>query len=90
MRQGFDADTEADCTTCSTASRRVIQPVPVHYKGSGFYTTDYGRSKARESDSTDGADKKLDDSKGSKASSDKTSDTAATSPASPDQSGPAS
>jgi len=26
---------------------RVLHPVAVHFKGSGFYTTDYGRGKNR-------------------------------------------
>jgi putative FmdB family regulatory protein len=36
------------CEICGAAPVvRVLHPVAVHYKGSGFYTTDYGRkSKA--------------------------------------------
>ncbi len=36
------------CEVCGAAPlQRVLHPVAVHYKGSGFYTTDYGRkSKA--------------------------------------------
>jgi predicted nucleic acid-binding Zn ribbon protein len=33
---------------------RVLYPVAVHFKGSGFYTTDYGRSRKKEP-SKDGA-----------------------------------
>jgi putative FmdB family regulatory protein len=42
------------CEVCSEGPvERVLYPVAVHFKGSGFYTTDYGRGsrKARESDS---------------------------------------
>ena len=31
---------------------KVLHPVPVHFKGSGFYSTDYGR-KGRKRDSSD-------------------------------------
>ena len=36
------------CEICAAAPlQRVLHPVAVHYKGSGFYSTDYGRkSKA--------------------------------------------
>ncbi|MDP6548859.1 MAG: zinc ribbon domain-containing protein [Dehalococcoidia bacterium] len=33
------------CPECSGAGRRLFHAVPVIYKGSGFYTTDYGRPK---------------------------------------------
>jgi len=32
------------CEVCGAAPvERVLHPVAVHYKGSGFYTTDYGK-----------------------------------------------
>jgi putative FmdB family regulatory protein len=37
------------CTTCSATVQRVLHPVAVHFKGSGFYTTDYGRRGSGES-----------------------------------------
>ena len=33
------------CTTCSAPVQRVFHPVAVHFKGSGFYNTDYGTRK---------------------------------------------
>jgi putative FmdB family regulatory protein len=34
------------CEVCGAAPlQRVLHPVAVHYKGSGFYSTDYGRKK---------------------------------------------
>ena len=30
---------------CGAPVQRVLHPVAVHFKGSGFYTTDYGRGK---------------------------------------------
>jgi putative FmdB family regulatory protein len=33
------------CEVCEAPVQRVLHPVAVHFKGSGFYTTDYGRGK---------------------------------------------
>ena len=36
------------CEVCAASPlQRVLHPVAVHYKGSGFYSTDYGRSKKK-------------------------------------------
>ena len=34
------------CIKCAAPAQRVHRPVAVHFKGSGFYTTDYGKHKA--------------------------------------------
>ena len=33
----------------------MLYPVAVHFKGSGFYTTDYGRGSGKQARSKDGA-----------------------------------
>jgi putative FmdB family regulatory protein len=33
------------CTVCEAPVQRVFRPVAVHFKGSGFYNTDYGKKK---------------------------------------------
>ena len=33
------------CTVCGAPVQRVFHPVAVHFKGSGFYNTDYGKKK---------------------------------------------
>jgi putative FmdB family regulatory protein len=43
--QSFSEAGTGTCPECSGAGRRVFHAVPVIYKGSGFYTTDYGRTK---------------------------------------------
>jgi len=45
------------CEVCGEGPlERVLYPVAVHFKGSGFYTTDYGRgSRKKEAASQDGA-----------------------------------
>ena len=41
------------CETCEAPVQRVFHPIAVHFKGSGFYNTDYGTSKRkREMDSS--------------------------------------
>jgi len=48
------------CRTCEAPVQRVFHPIAVHFKGSGFYNTDYGTSKRkRELDASakEGADK---------------------------------
>jgi putative FmdB family regulatory protein len=34
-----------ECQECGASAERVLHPVAVHFKGSGFYNTDYGRKK---------------------------------------------
>lgn len=46
LRQSFHSDPEAECPSCAGDSRRKFHAVPVIYKGSGFYTTDYKNSSA--------------------------------------------
>ncbi len=43
------------CEVCgATPVERVLHPVAVHYKGSGFYTTDYGKGASKREASKDG------------------------------------
>ena len=45
VMQRMSDDPLTTCTTCEAPVQRVFHPVAVHFKGSGFYTTDYGRKK---------------------------------------------
>ena len=45
VMQRMTDDPVAACETCSAPVQRVFHPVAVHFKGSGFYTTDYGKRK---------------------------------------------
>jgi putative FmdB family regulatory protein len=41
---GMTEDGPTGCEICGQSPlQRVLHPVAVHYKGSGFYSTDYGR-----------------------------------------------
>ena len=74
------------CTTCGAPVQRVFHPIAVHFKGSGFYNTDYGTSKRkREMDASakSGADKHDAKSKDKKDSSGSGSDSSTSSDSSP-------
>jgi len=47
--QSMSEDPVSRCRECGAPVERVFHPVAVHFKGSGFYTTDYARSKAKAS-----------------------------------------
>jgi len=46
VRHGFDQTHEEPCAVCGAPVRRVFNPAPVLFKGSGFYVTDSRRSAA--------------------------------------------
>jgi len=51
------------CEVCGEGPVEVVlYPVAVHFKGSGFYTTDYGRGAKKKDASKDGAGEKSDKS----------------------------
>ncbi|HEY7257638.1 MAG TPA: FmdB family zinc ribbon protein [Gaiellales bacterium] len=68
--QKFADDPLTECEVCGAPATRVLHPVAIHFKGSGFYSTDYGRkSKA----ASDGKSESSSDSKSSEKTSDSTS-----------------
>jgi putative FmdB family regulatory protein len=44
--QSMSDDPVTSCEECGAPVERVFHPVAVHFKGSGFYTTDYAKKKA--------------------------------------------
>ena len=63
-------DPLTECTVCGAPVQRVFHPVAVHFKGSGFYNTDYGKKKAPAADSgSKSSDSKSSDSKSSDSKS---------------------
>ena len=46
VMQRMTDDPLASCSTCEAPVQRVFHPVAVHFKGSGFYNTDYGKKKS--------------------------------------------
>ncbi len=43
--QRMSDDSLTECQECGAPAVRVLHPVAVHFKGSGFYNTDYGKKK---------------------------------------------
>jgi putative FmdB family regulatory protein len=76
--QRMTDDPLTNCSTCEAPVQRVFHPVAVHFKGSGFYNTDYGKNKkgAAETGSksdSGGDSSKSSDSSGAASTSDSTS-----------------
>jgi putative FmdB family regulatory protein len=68
--QSMSDDPLTTCPTCGAEVQRVFHPVAVHFKGSGFYTTDYGKKKGAGAASSDSSSSDSKDS-GSKDSGSK-------------------
>ena len=56
VMQKMSEDPLTQCVECSAPVRKVLQPVGISFKGSGFYSTDYSKagpkSEPKESDAT--------------------------------------
>lgn len=80
LTQTFSEAGKGTCPDCAGDGRRIFHSVPVIYKGSGFYTTDYGRQKSSStpSNKTESAKESANtaDSKSEKTEPSKTSDAA--------------
>jgi putative FmdB family regulatory protein len=69
VMQRMTDDTLTVCDEHGTPVQRVFHPVAVHFKGSGFYNTDYGKKKsgaagsASEDSSSDSSSSKSDSAK---------------------------
>jgi putative FmdB family regulatory protein len=73
--QKMSDDPLTECQECGAPAARVLHPVAIHFKGSGFHNTDYGKKKAptngssseggssENSKSSDSSDSKPSDSK---------------------------
>jgi putative FmdB family regulatory protein len=78
VMQRITDDPVTSCETCGAPVQRVFHPVAVHFKGSGFYNTDYGTAKRKretEASAKEGADKQ--DAKQSEKKADKKDTTSA-------------
>ena len=51
VMQSMSDDPVKACEVCGEPVERVFHPVAVHFKGSGFYSTDYGRNRGGGGDS---------------------------------------
>ncbi len=80
VMQRISDDPVTECEVCGATVQRVFRPIAVHFKGSGFYNTDYGTRKrsremkeSKEGSKSDGAKESTaassSDSNGSKSDS---------------------
>jgi putative FmdB family regulatory protein len=60
VMQRMTDDPVASCTTCDAPVQRVFHPVAVHFKGKGFYNTDYGTRRRNREQERESADKPKD------------------------------
>jgi putative FmdB family regulatory protein len=80
--QSMSEDSLTECVECGAECERVLSAPAVHFKGSGFYTTDYARKGAKkaaadgggDSKSEKGTEKKADSKPAEKSSSTSSSD----------------
>jgi putative FmdB family regulatory protein len=80
VMQRMSDEPVVSCQTCAAPVERVFHPVAVHFKGSGFYTTDYGsRKRARETGEDSGKSSKKDEGSSKPSSETSSSSTASTS-----------
>ena len=68
--QPISAPAPEVCDECGAGPvQLVLYPVAIHYKGSGFYTTDYGKGKAAKKDGDGGSSSGGDSGKSDKSES---------------------
>jgi putative FmdB family regulatory protein len=74
--QRMSDDPVETCEQCGAPVERVFHPVAVHFKGSGFYSTDYKsktKTSSKDDDSSSGDSSSGDSSSGSDSSSESSS-----------------
>jgi len=84
VMQRMSEDPLTECRVCGASVRKVMQPVGISFKGSGFYSTDYSRSApktdsketTKAESSTNGSSEKNGSSGSSEKKSDASSSTA--------------
>jgi putative FmdB family regulatory protein len=69
VMQSMSDDPIDECEACGAPVERVFHPVAVHFKGSGFYTTDYGRNRSGASSDSGSKDESKTEAAGSKSES---------------------
>jgi putative FmdB family regulatory protein len=75
-----------ECQECGAPAQRVLHPVAVHFKGSGFYNTDYGKKKGAGTEGakeSKGSDSGSSSDSGSKPSESKPSESKSSSDSKP-------
>jgi putative FmdB family regulatory protein len=74
VMQRMSDDPVIECEVCGAPVQRVFSPIAVHFKGTGFYSTDYGsKNRAREKEKETAAANKDKKAKSDSSSPDSTS-----------------
>jgi putative FmdB family regulatory protein len=79
-------DPLTECQECGAPAERVLHPVAIHFKGSGFHNTDYGKKSTVSANggSEEGSKESKDSKSDSKSSDSKSGDSKATTSAAGD------
>ena len=67
--QSMSEDAISKCMECGAPAQRVLSAPAVHFKGSGFYTTDYGKGKKSGASDSSGSSSEKSSSGSSSSSS---------------------
>ncbi len=87
VMQKITDDPVTHCEECGAPVQRVFHPIAVHFKGSGFYNTDYGTAKRkRETDKSAKSGADSHDAKAKDKSPSTSSDSSSSSSSSPSSS----
>lgn len=78
LKQSFNDEPVTSCPECDSKAIRVFFPVPIHFKGSGFYVTDSGGNHGHSSSNSDAEEKSGGEEKKVVSTSGDTSDTTET------------
>ena len=57
LKQSFSSEPVATCPECQNSARRLFHSVPIVFKGSGWYVTDYGKRSTTMSSDSDSKEK---------------------------------
>jgi putative FmdB family regulatory protein len=82
VRQSYDDKPRAICHLCGGEARRIFTPVPIVFKGSGFYVTDHraenSNIRAKKDGEKPATEKSVTDASAEKKSADEKSDKSTT------------
>ena len=72
--QKFSDEPLSECQECGAPAARVLHSPAIHFKGSGFHNTDYGKRKSGANGSASEGGKESKESKSDSGSSDSSSE----------------
>ncbi len=75
VTQRMTDDPVVACQTCEAPVQRVFHPIAVHFKGKGFYNTDYGTRQRQRENAAAGEGSSSDSSSPSESKSDSSGST---------------